>query len=380
MLSQVLVTNEKAGFIPDPNNSNNSGGTGTIQGQQLFDIGSIDIAGNGGIIGTLVRTGGVGDISVQAGFGIINSEFVSNSEDRIITIEAGGYGIRSSIFTGQTDVGSIKVIGTGKEIPVTAFSPSVRQSELGDIMNSSTGQPLDTSTDLDLFLAVSKTAPKRKGSTEGGVIADTTITGTGSLGSITAFRMIGHVAASTTTAQVLASEIAATPPMTISFANQVGKIRIKESTTRVRLTTGNLVAFDTGINFVSTIVNVSGVINEMSGGFFSGSTHINATGPDGVIDSLTSAHAMSASINTSVALDSLVVGTDLSSVSVSSSGTIDEIDVKRNILGNTKVRVAKTLGTLIVKHSILGGASVQAQKISKQVIGGQVFGTIVITG
>jgi hypothetical protein len=376
-LAQAIQSTSSSGtgfIIEDPNN----GGTNANPADAKFAVGAINLTGNGGIIGTDMLIGGIRSVSV-AGFGIIQSSIIGLSDDIVGSISAAGYGIRSCTITGQNGINSIAAVGSGKELKVTSFSTAVRQSESGATVDVYSGQPLDVYNDLDLFLGVNAKSPTRKGSTEAGVIADTYLTGEGGLGSITAWRIVGHPqTAATTVIQQLAQEIDDTPTMTMNFAQSIGKIIVAENTTDLTVTTANIGTFKSGGNVISTRFNVAGEINTVTAGFLSGSTYFNVTGPDGVIGYLATTGGLNASITASADIDEILVGADLGSSNITSGGNLDELYVKGNVLKGANVIVARTIGTLTIRHNLLGGSTIQARAITKRSIGGVANGNIII--
>jgi hypothetical protein len=344
-----------------------------------FGIGSIAVSGTGGIIGSDFLNAGIGSIGVS-GFGIITSEFSTINASVIGNISAAGYGIRSSSIVGQNSVESITAEGNGKELAVTNFPASVRQSESGSTTDIFSGQPIDAYDDLDMFLGTSAAKPKRRNATERGVIADVDITGTQSLGSLTAWRLVGNTAQTATTpAQRFAALTAPAVGTTLSFASHIGSIKITESTSGAHITTGSLNSFSTGMNLSKTIFNVAGEIKSLTAGFISGGSHINATGPDGVIDYLATTGGNNGNINATVDIGEILVGGDLDSINLSSGGNLNELLVQGNVDSQASVFVDRTLGKLLIKRNLLGGSVIQARAITTKSIGGATNGNIIIT-
>jgi hypothetical protein len=360
-----------------------------------FAIGTISLTGDGGIIGSVFREGGIDAVSV-AGFGIFNSDFVCTNIDVVGNISAAGYGIRSCTIEGQNSVQSIAAVGSGHELSVTHYSTSVRQSESGATADAYSGDPLDVYDDLDKVLGVSLKQTTRKGSTEAGVIADTTITGTFGLGSVTAWRIVGNVLPPTTTtttttttgtttttttpSQTLAELIAPLPTMEIVVANNIGTIAVAENTTNLTVTTGTLNSFSSAGNVFGTDITVAGQIKRITAGFFNGSTHIFAQGPDGIIDYLATTGSLNANINASVGIGEILVNGNLDSTTLDSGGNLDELYVKGNVQKYASVIVARTLGKLVIRRNLLGGSTIQAGALTSRNIGGVTNGNIIITG
>ena len=379
-IAQAIQSTATVGgyLITDPNPTTVGNG-----GAVLYAIGSISTSGDGGIIGAFILAGGVNSISVTGGFGIITSEIESLNSDVIGSIKADGYGIRSTFITGQNSVNTIVATGNGKELPITDFSLAVRQSESGAVTDAYSGLPLDIFDDLDEFLGTGGKRITRKGSTEAGVIADTEITGTYALGSITAWRMVGHPLTlaeeeTETPQQELEQAHDDTPLMTINIANNIGTIAIAENTTDTTVTTGTLKSFSSGNNVVGSVFTVAGAIGSFTGGFINGSTYINTQGPDGTILYLATTAGLNASINSSESVGEILVGTDLGSTNITIGGNLDELYVKRNVLKGADVVVGRKLNTLVIRHNLLGGSTIQARQINSKSIGGVANGNIII--
>jgi hypothetical protein len=349
-VSDALVTTGTV-TIDDPNAS-----TSPTLTDARTAIGSISLSGDGGIIGSLFIEGGINTISV-AGFGIFNSHFSSLNPDVIDSINVAGYGIRYTTFAGQNSIGSIVASGTGKELPVTDYSASVRQSETGAVDDGYSGKPLDAYDDLDDALGVTRKTPTRKGATEAGVINESSITGSYELGSISSWRLENS---------------------NLSFANNIGKISVSENTEGAKITTGSLNTFASGDNVIGVKFNVAGEIKSLTAGFLNGSTYINASGPDGSVDYLATTAGMNANVDASVSIGEILVGTDLASTNITSGGNLDELYVEHSVLSGANVTVARQLGKLVIRHNLLGGSTIQARSIGTKTIGGVTNGNIII--
>jgi hypothetical protein len=390
----LLQTDFTGSYITSPNTVLSSDSAAT-----LYATGSVDISGNGGIIGSLLAFGGLDTLDV-GGFGVLNSDLATTSSNVFNAIDVGGYGIRSSIFTGANTVNSVDVSGNGKELSVTRFPSKVRQSETSGVTTDAwSGLPLSAFNDLDLNLGTSAKNSTRKGSTESGVLEDSVFDGQFKFGSLKAWRILGAGPATTslssitdtangsstllltnTLAKTLAQLINPVIPMEIDFPNAVGTISVTESTTNLGVTTGTLDGFSSGRNVVGSDFQVAGEIKRFTAGFINGSTHVSANGPDGLIDYLATTGNMNGNINASVGIGEIVAGQNLNSLNIDSAGNLDELLVDNNVQSKASIVVSKTLGKLIIKHNLLGGSTIQAGKIGSRNIGGVTNGNIFITG
>ena len=347
----------------------------------VFQIRSIQLNGIGGMIGTDIACDDLGLISINGGFGVISSNIRSLGDSVIDGIVTDGYGIRSTFIQGGADVNRLIARGTGKRLDTRSYTSSVRNSERGSF-DPFTGNALDGSNDLHKYLGTTRSAPKRKGLSDSGVIEDTTVTGQRSLGQVDAHRIIARnviVISPTTGRKTRIPFGAVSYPMRFSFGQGVQSIRVRDIVDGLALTGGGIGTFSTAGDVINTAVNVTGHIENLSAGALRGSTSIKARGPQGAIDNITTKRSLFASIESTNDIGTIKVGTDLGSPNVSTSRNLNLLSVNGSILTGANVRVARVLGTLDVGRDVQAGATIRADEITNQEIGGQVLGDIIIT-
>ena len=347
----------------------------------VFQIRSIQINGIGGIIGSNIAADDLGLISINGGFGVISS-FINSLGDSVIDgIITDGYGIRSTTIEGGADLNRLIARGTGKRLDTRSYTSSVRNSERGSF-DPFTGNSLDGSNDLHKYLGTTRSAPKRKGLSDSGVIEDTLANGQRTLGQVDAHRIIARnviVISPTTGRKTRIPFGAVSYPMRFSFGQGVQSIRVRDIVDGLALTGGGIGTFSTAGDVLNTAVNVTGRIQNLSAGALRGSTSIKARGSQGGIDNITTKRSLFASIESTLDIGTIKVGTDLGSPNVSTSRNLNLLSVNGSILTGASVRVARVLGTLDVGRDVQAGATIRADEITNQEIGGQVLGDIIIT-
>jgi hypothetical protein len=244
-----------------------------------------------------------------------------------------------------------------------------------------TGHLLDGSNDLHKFLGTTRSQPKRKGLSDAGVIEDTTVTGQRTLGLVEANRIIGRNVF-TTGANGRRQRIpfgSVAYPMRISFGEGVRELRVRDVMDGLALTGGGVGSFSVAGDVIYTAVNVTGRIDQLSAGALRGTSSIKARGPQGTIGNITTRRSLFATIESTGTIGTIKVGTDLGSPSVATSRNLDLLSIDGSVLTGANVRVARVLGTLDVGRDVQSGATIRADEISNQEIGGQVLGDIIIT-
>ncbi len=99
----------------------------------IVEIETIVLNGRGGIIGSHVLGGEIGNVTVNGGFGIFNSSFenVAGTPLALGNVTADGYGVLGSSFETNSSMGDLTATGSGDVLPTTNFAESVRFWELG---------------------------------------------------------------------------------------------------------------------------------------------------------------------------------------------------------------------------------------------------------
>ncbi|MCE9589128.1 MAG: hypothetical protein K8S99_01230 [Planctomycetes bacterium] len=280
-------------------------GNRTIKG----NIGNITLNGRGGIIGSFFDASNIGNVSNPSGFGILNSAFSGPANATFGNFTAGGYGFRFDVIHGGSFVGNITATGDGSVLSNTAFTPSVRTSEI-DPANGTVATDLAKVLDGQPKIA--------------GLIRDVAFVAVGNMGQITAYR--------------IDSTIPDDPALRSYFnvGNQIAGIKTTSTIDGLNVTTGNLALFMTGGDVSNMDLVVAGQIKTISiNGSLLNSSSITAAGPNGNIGTAT------------------ITG-DFAGV-LSADGRIGSLTVGGNLSGNITVR-ATNLGIYGLESLVVGGS------------------------
>lgn len=371
-MSSELVNNLVIPQSQFPDNINNP----------TFDIRSIRLTGIGGIIGSFIAAEDVGLIRIDGGFGVISSSIDTLGDGTFDGIITDGYGVRSSSIGSGANVNNIIARGTGKRIDTRFYTPTARYSEKMSF-DPYSGHLLDGSNDLHKFLGTTALNPKRVGYSDAGVIEDTQIVGSRTLRLIDAHRIIGRDVFVTDPNSGRRTRIpsgAVAYPMRVSFGNSIGTIRTRDVVDGLTVTGGSIDLFAPGNDAHYTNINVTGRINTIqSGGALRGTSSIKARGSDGTIGTLSTRRSLFAVVEASVDVGSINVGTYLGSPRILVGRHLDTLNVRNSILSGADVTVRGRLGSLVIGEDHEAGATVRADEIGTQQIGGQVLGDIIIT-
>jgi molybdopterin-binding protein len=345
----------------------------------LPDIQSIRIDGSGGIIGSFIGAQDMGVIQINGGFGLVTTRVATGGDGQFQGVVTDGYGIRDCLFDGGAEIVSINARGTGKRLATTSFSPSVRFSEKARF-DPNTGYSPTVLNDLHTYLGTSAKSPKRKGLSDAGVIEDTIMTGSRAIRRIDAHRIIGR---DTFVIDGLGAQVPVTQgneayPMRISFPDNAGKINVRDYIDGLGLVGGGLESLTVKNDVLNARLDLNGRVKSISAGALRGTSEINVEGPDGQVDSITTRRSLYSRVNVAQDIKSVSVGTDLGSPFLHTSRHLRSLNVKGSILSGARVDVRKTLFNLTVGGDIQANATVKANNIDSQTIGGEVIGDIVI--
>jgi hypothetical protein len=401
-----------------------------------LDIGGITVQGNGGIIGSEIVGDHIGPIAVaNTGFGMFDSLINLRGDGTIASITVGGYGVRDGTFNVGARLGSLVVNGNGGDLPVTNFSAAVRQSETGAQFTSS-GTPISFLNDINAFLGTNASTPSAVGVTDSGVIEDLTVTGSRDLTTVRAYSIRGRDL--TTLASVVSGFTPALTPNVTSFnvANSIGTITVTGPINGFAITTGRSTKYQFGGDVSNFNLTIAGpMMNLVMKSSLGGTSSINAIGPSGHIGTLTISGNLAGTVSAQTYINNLhVLGTITGTVNAARIGIIhvsggigsggvtingplnqlivdtsfgpagnpiqvngnaNIINIKGdlaaniNVTGNLKqlivggsiisgstTTIGGILNLLKVAADVQAGATVQAQLIKRQMIKGQVFGTI----
>jgi hypothetical protein len=362
------VTNATTPFIgPDP-------GEAPFASPYIYEIGSIVVSGQGGIIGADIECTNIGPIVVTGGaFGLLNS--IVNSEDlgRIAGISASGYGIRDTTISQCGYLGQVVATGSGALISVLNYPISVRESDVPDLsVDPNFGMPPGPLTDLNAELGTTALQPNIPGVTDTGVIQDSVLEGQESFAGLIAQKVRTAMPVFSSTISEPTTPVANIPvigvdfPMEINFALGIGPILIYQETDGLQITTGHLTVFHPSSSVSRVGISVAGMINSLrivgnfgqyitdpQTGVAMPDSYISAGGPSGTIGNL-------------------IVTGNLNGT-VSATGTIGSIFVGRDVQAGIIARGQTTglaLGTLRVQGGIENGALVLDGSVGSIIVNG----------
>jgi hypothetical protein len=402
----------------------------------IFEIGSITTNGNGGIIGSNFQASDIGRVAAGGGtFGILQTLIGGLADDRVGTVEAGGYGLRGNFIDPSGSLGNLIANGDGTSLSTNAISSSVRLSEQA-IFDPLIG-PIDPFfgtlpnrlTDIHAFLGTNKDQPEISGVTDTGIIEAVTAIGGRDLGNVRAWQIRGGT--------------------NLDFANSIGNLEVRDIINGLEITTGTLKNFRLNRDAFALGINVSGRVRKIDiRGSLAGGSVIRTKGDGGSFDSVNVAGNLIGNINSSRAIKTINIGGDFTgNVSVQQSGkglgiksmkvggsfiagsldviggigtittagslgalgdtltvngTIKKITVGGDLRSNVRVNgdlkslfvrgsivdgglpngllidISGALNSLVVGGDIQSGVTINASRIGRQKIGGQNAGTVVI--
>ncbi len=352
----------------DPNDTN------TADANALhFEIGQIKLKGAGGIIGTLIEADDVGQITVNGGFGVLNSDIESAGDNRFAGITATGYGIRDTTITGFADVTNLIAQGTGKTISTNGFSSSVLTSHgKSNVMDPFMHTVANAQTDLYRYLGTTLKSPIKKSVSATGVIQDVNVEADGNLDEVSAYQIRHRNPLGV---------------MNFSIGQNVGSIVTTGAIDGLSLSGDSLKQFTTGNNVDNTSIDISGPIKNVNiGGTLKGSSEVSALGAEGTLGTLTTKRGLYADVHATVSIGSIVAGADLGSHNISVVNTINLLQVGGSIFSgvnvanllNHKINPFKRLINLVVAGNVDAGATIRVRKLDQQHIGGVVNGNIIV--
>ena len=383
----------------------------------FYDLGLVEIRGNGGIIGSLFSASDIGPIDVNRGFGIFNSQLVADADGRVAGVESDNYGIRGVVVNAGSSMNFINARGDGTSVSTASFSPSVRRSEqqFGALdafgVDPLSGMAPNPITDIHAYLGTSETSPELAGRTDTGIVESSDFRGQRDLGVLRAHQV-----------RSLFPDLA---PTIVNFANRVGSVLIRDQTTPInglRMTTGRLMNFRPRGDVFNLDLTVAGPLKELliQGDLAEGSV-IRTQGPSGRMgkitvlgrlegDVLSSSSIKRLFVGESItgtvgstarrgnAINQLIIGGDVAEgglairgnigriviagdfgrtgVDFRVQGKLNSLTVKGNLFSN--VRVDSVLGRLNVGGSIISGALIEAQRINSVIVGGDVQPGVII--
>lgn len=308
--------------------------------EPFFEIGRIEVRGNGGIIGALVTAADVGLIDVNRGFGIFSTVVTMIGDARFLGMESDNYGIRNVFASSGANMNFINARGDGSSVSTAGFNGNVRRSEGYGFarIDPLTGMAPNALTDIHAVLGTSAAQPEIAGRTDTGIIEDVVFRGQRNLGSIRAQQI-----------RATNPEVA---PSIINFANTVSALHVRDQINGLTMTTGKFGTFRPQGDVFNLDLTVAGPIKDLL---------INGDLADGSVIRTQGRNAKMGNIRINGRLDGDVLA----------SGPIKRLFVGEAISGNVAARGKKiAISQLIVGGPIAeGGLNVQGS-IGKMIVVG----------
>ncbi|HQY87715.1 MAG TPA: hypothetical protein PK402_03590, partial [Tepidisphaeraceae bacterium] len=337
-------------------------------------LGEINIKGTGGIISSLVQALDLGAVTIEGGFGVINSRFGSSSGAQMDGITTDGFGIRGSRYEGGSFVTELVANGNGALLDVNDYDPSVRSSA-GHNFDQVDGTFLTTTNDLHLYMGTDSEDGTREGVTESGVIENSTFTANRSLDRAEAWRIRSREVDGADQFEGLGDVFNNTESeffvMQMNFPDEIGEIITLDDIDGLRIVGGNVDLIDVGAAMRRTRIIATGLVDVVDvARDIKGNSYILANGSSGEVGTITTGGAMSGVVSANVGIGTIDVGTDLSSRQIRSFASIGSLIVGDDVLAGTYVRASKNIGQLTIGGDLQEGATIRAKT----------FGSVVITG
>ena len=344
---------------------------GGLSGEPVYEIGTIALNGNGGIIGSLIGAADIQDVIVSGGFGIFSTAFASLAQGELRSIVTDGFGLRSSSYQGGGAVDAIVVNGRGNKLATTNYSAGVRFSEKGKF-DPFSGLSLNEFNDLHRFLGTSKDAPIR------------TTTAVSKSGIIDNFRAVGARELGVMQAQQIKNSF-------LNFGGGTNQIIARDLIDALAITSGRLNFVSTKNDLARASFSIAGPIGTIDvGGTIRGTSRIAAVGPNGQITTINVGKSLWGTITSTNDIAQINVKGDYGSqgaFNLDGERISAGIDVGRNlqnfivggsILTDSNVFVDDNLGLLDVGGDIQENATIDVQTLGTQQVDGEIFGDIII--
>ena len=366
------------------------------------EIDSIRVTDGGGIIGSTVVATDLDRVTVEGGFGIIQSTFGGVDTGVFNLIRADGLGIRNvSVEPGLT-LNDIVGVGDGEAIDITQFSPTVRLSEAGGDEDPFSGLSLSSANDIRRAVGLPTDVDSREQVTASGVLENVQVRAARDLGSASGTFIRSNASSVNPNFDFeddangigVGNPEGSFFPMTFNLGRTIDDV-FAIDTNGLQMIAGEINNVELSNNMMNTLARVSGDIDTITvARDITSDTLIRAEGPDGRVGTVTTGRDMLGRVRADQRIGLLDVGRDLGSPNafaandtttestVRSGGAglpdspIGTIEVGRNILGGVFIRSTDTIDRLIVDEDILSGALIQADSIGEIDVGGANFGVI----
>jgi len=335
---------------------------GSTFDRPLFQIGSITVSGDGGIIGTGVVSENIGPVNVSRF--LFNSFFQQAGSGIQGDVNVGGYGIRAVQFVAFT-AGTIAATGNGSQLSTNNVSSSVRLSE-GELLQVD-GQSLDPFfltqpnrlTDIHAFLGTSSATPVIANVTNTGVIEDMDARFARDIGTVRAWQIRGsqpaQVRLPTLPIQIFPVSGAAT---VITAGNSIGTISTLSTINGLQVTTGTLKNFHPGSDVLDTVITVSSKLSSLTiNGSLANNSVIRTVGPNSTIGTIKIARNLDGRIETTGKVGTITIGGNLNgALVINASGAKGSNALDRLILNGAVVtgsfQVTGNVGSIVALNSL----------------------------
>lgn len=342
----------------------------------IFEISSISVVGNGGIIGSNIQASDIGRVAATGGtFGIF-STFIGGqalvADDVVDTILAGGYGLRDLTIVPSGTLNNLVADGDGTSLSTNAINARVRFSEqdpfdplVGNIdpFFGTIPTPL---TDIHAFLGTSKDQPEISGVTDTGIISAVDARGQRTLGNVRAWQIRNGT--------------------NFDFANSIRNLDVRDIINGLEITTGTIRSFRLDRDAFALGVNVTGRVRKIDiRGSLAGGSVIRTKGDGGSFDSVNVSGNLIGNINSSRAIKNITIGGDFTG-NVSVNGANKGLGIKTMKVGGTFIAgsldVVGGIGNIQTAGSLgaLGDTLTVNGSVKKIVVGGDLRSNLRVNG
>ncbi len=337
-------------------------------------VGKITITGRGGMMNTRVLAYNIGKVTANGGsFGVLTSDFLSETGGTMGGISADGLGIRFVSYRGGSYTGDIIATGQGKLHSVDEYSRSVRSSESGGF-DTSTGNGLNVANDLNLFLGTDKNTRSIEGVTNEGYIEDSLIEANRNIRLVKAFEI-----------RVRLNPLNARPrdetyPMQINTGGELTRVTTQRNIAGLRVVAGTTGTIQSGYDIKNFQLQSTGFANEViAKRNYAGSSNINLTG-SGSLNLFAVGGNLAGTAYAARGFRTISVGGNLSSQrsqgGIYTSQSIGLLEVTGDVLSGTYVQAKNIIKSLVVRGDVQSGAQILAKSISNKSIAGEQDGVV----
>lgn len=337
-------------------------------------VGKINITGRGGMMNSRVYGYNIGKLTATRGsFGVLTSDFLSETAGTMGGITADGLGIRFVSYRGGSNTGDIIATGTGKLRSTDEFTRSIRGSE-NSAFDLTTGNSLTSSNDLHRFLGTTKGNPSVANVTNDGVIEDSLIQSN---------REIRLVKAHTI--RVNRNPLEARPrdetyPMQINTGGDLRQVTTIRDINGARIVAGRVGNIDSGNDIRSFQLQTTGAVNRVTAKRnVLGSSNLNLIG-SASLNQIQVGGNMGGTAYVARGIRSIIVGGDFSSArtqgGVYTPQSINQVLISGDVTSGSLLQTKGVIKELVIGGDVESGGQVVAKSIQSKRIKGDVDGTV----